>query len=347
MSTPRSATTARTCTSVTRALPAIAEPDRSLRAPSAEHDDRGDRDQQHRQRDGRVGVGFTLQVDLQRQRPGDALARARERQRGAELAQRAGERQHRSRDQAGRQKRQGHPPPHRRRSGTERRRHHVVVTAGRACRTFQRDDQERQRHEGLRQHHRRRGERDPDARGVEVLADQARAGRTRTAARYRPPPAAAPAAAGAAAGSPASARPSLRASTSAIGTPNSTHSSVLAAAVFRLSTSAARRGLAGDQRPELRPVHLRRDGDERQHHEQRPRLRRGGRSSAAAPRVGARPRPCEPIRPMRAKLRTAQTLGHRSIVQVEHHFARYRYARRVSPNSYCPVTSSADHCHDG
>ena len=36
------------------------------------------------------------------------------------------------------------------------------------------------------------------------------------------------------------ARPSLRASTSAIGTPNSTHSSVLAVAVFRLSISAVR-----------------------------------------------------------------------------------------------------------
>ena len=137
------------------------------------------------------------------------------------------------------------------------------------------------------------------------------------------------------------ARPSLRASTSAIGTPNSTHSSVLAAAVFRLNTSAARDGLAGDQAPELRPVHLRHDRDEWEHHEQRPDC--GGEVDPARQRgrgsQGLEPQVSGP------KLLTVQTLGHRKDRRSES--ARNGYARRVSPNSYCPVTSSADRCHDG
>ena len=243
-STPRLSTTPAHCTSVMCALTTHWRPRPAAPGAQAHHDDRGHHDEQQRQRDRGVGIALPLQVDLQRQGAGDALARSGERQRGAELAQRAGECQHRAGHQAGRQQRQRHPPPHGGRPRAEGRGDHLVIGPRGARGALERDDQERQRHERLRQHHRRGRERDVDARGLQVVPDAAPAGRTRTAARCPRRPAAAPAAAGSAAGPAAPPGTSLRASTSAIGTPSSRHSAVLAAAVSQAQhqRSERRRG---------------------------------------------------------------------------------------------------------
>ena len=65
-------------------------------------------------------IGLALQVDLQRQRPRDALQRAGEGQGRPELAERARERQDRSRHQPGQHQRQRHGPQHGGGPGAER-----------------------------------------------------------------------------------------------------------------------------------------------------------------------------------------------------------------------------------
>ena len=70
-------------------------------------------------------------------------------------------------------------------------------------------------------------------------------------------------------------RQSLRASTSAIGTPSSRHSAVLAAAVLRLSTSAVVDDSLVISDQKCGQSTLRGDRDQRHHDEQRPDRRQG------------------------------------------------------------------------
>ncbi len=116
----------------------------------------------------------------------------------------------------------------------------LVPGARRAERALEADDQERQRHERLGQHHRGGGERDPDAPQLEVLRRAAPA-LPKVYSNAMPPTTG-----GSTSGSSTRARRMdwpgncPRASTSAIGTPISTQTTVLAPAVFRLNISAAR-----------------------------------------------------------------------------------------------------------
>ena len=89
------------------------------------------------------GSALPLQVDLQRQRPGDALQASGERQRGTELAERPGERQHRTGDQPRQHQRDGDPAEHGRRIRTEGSGHRLVTAARRTQRSLQAQAPER------------------------------------------------------------------------------------------------------------------------------------------------------------------------------------------------------------
>ena len=240
--------------------------------PGEPDDQHRDDDQQHeRQRDRGVGVGLALEVDLQRQRAGPALEAAGEGDRRAELAQRAGERQHRARDQPGQHQRQRDPAEHRRRAGAERRGHDLVALT-RRCAAPPRatDDEERQRHERLRHHHRDRRERDLDAERVERSTEQpapAEGVEQREPAddrrqhqrqqHQRPQHARARGSRGAPAPAPSARRTRCRAT-------------VLAADVRRLSQNAARESSDVISVPKFGQSTLRDDRDEREQHERRP-----------------------------------------------------------------------------
>ncbi len=102
----------------------------------------------------RLRVGLPLQVDLQRQRPRHTLQAPGECQGGAELAESAGEREHRTRDQSGQHQRDRDAAQHRRGAGAESGGDGLVAAARGAQRTLEAYHQERQRHERLGQHHR-------------------------------------------------------------------------------------------------------------------------------------------------------------------------------------------------
>ena len=98
-------------------------------------------------------------------------------------------------------------------------------------------------------------------------------------------------------------RESLRANTMAIGTPSTMHSAVLAAAVLRLSSSAVNDDVLVISDQKLRPVHPRRDGDQRKDDEDRPDggghvepARKSGRADQGRARP-ARERAPSPARP--------------------------------------------------
>ena len=143
------------------------------RAPVGEPDD-GHRhgDQQEGERDGGVGVGFALQIDLQRQGAGDALQAAGEGQGGTEFAQAAGEGQNGAGGQAGEHQRDGHPAQHRARARPEGRGDRLVLVAGGAQGAFEADHQERQGNEGLGEDDGGGGEGDLDSGQFQAFAQE-------------------------------------------------------------------------------------------------------------------------------------------------------------------------------
>ena len=164
--------------------PPVAQPD--------EHDERH-HDQHQAEHERRRRVGLQGEVDRQRHRLGAPGVVAGERDRRPELTERTGPGEHGAGDQRRADRRQRDPPERVPARAAERARGLLEAAVDLAQRRLHREDEERHRHERLGEHDRRGGERDPEAEPpVEVLAEQARGGRTRRTAPRRRPPAAAP-----------------------------------------------------------------------------------------------------------------------------------------------------------
>ena len=124
-------------------------------------------EEQHEgQGDGGVGVALQGEVDRERHGLGPAREVPRERDRRPELAERAGPAQHRARHQRRADQRQGDPPERRQPGRAEGGGGLLEAAVGAAERALDGDDEERHRHERLRDDDARGGERqrDPEPR---------------------------------------------------------------------------------------------------------------------------------------------------------------------------------------
>ena len=169
---PASSTSSEKLPSATRMLGVDAHDAGQPAVHAHEHDERHDhQDQAEHDRGVRVRA-FERDVHEQRQRLRLALRVARERDRGAELAQRTRPAQHRAGDQRGPDHRQRHPPEHAEPRRAERAGRIFETLVGGPERGLDRQHEERHRHERLGDDRARDVEREVHADVVEVLADE-------------------------------------------------------------------------------------------------------------------------------------------------------------------------------
>ena len=166
-------------------------PSQRSRSP-IEHGERH-RDQEQAEDQRLRRVGLRAEVGRQRHRLGRAGEVAGERDRGAELAERPGPRQHRAGDERRADRGERDPPERVPARRTERAGGVVVAGVELAQGGLDGEHEERHGHERLGDHDGRGRERQPDVEpAIEVLADAGPAARGRRTARRRRRPAAAP-----------------------------------------------------------------------------------------------------------------------------------------------------------